>query len=65
MGRMTPEHSTDEYSEYIDEVIDELMQIKNSLKRGVDRKANRKEVAHLQSAITSLRHLKNKSNRKQ
>ena len=40
------------------------MQIKNSLKRGSDRKANRKEVAHLQSAITALRHLKNKNNRK-
>jgi Mg2+ and Co2+ transporter CorA len=64
MDDRIPDHCTDEYSSYIDEVISELMQIKNSLKRGADRKANRKEVAHLQSAITALRHLKNKNNRK-
>jgi len=58
-----PEKKTEEYSHYLDEVINELMGIKQSLKRGSSRKENRKEVANLQSAITALRHLRNKNNR--
>ena len=58
-----PEKKTEEYSNYLDEVINELMSIKQSLKRGSSRKENRKEVSNLQSAITALRHLRNKNNR--
>ena len=58
-----PESKTTDYSDYLDEVINELMRIKNSLKRGKSRKENRKEVSHLQNAISALRHLRNKNNR--
>ena len=58
-----PESKTTDYSDYLDEIINELMRIKNSLKRGKLRKENRKEVSHLQNAISALRHLRNKNNR--
>jgi len=58
-----PESKTTDYSDYLDEIINELMRIKNSLKRGRLRKENRKEVSHLQNAISALRHLRNKNNR--
>jgi len=57
------ELKTPDYSSYLDDVIDELMRIKNSLKKGNLRKENRKEVSHLQNAISALRHLRNKNDR--
>jgi Mg2+ and Co2+ transporter CorA len=58
-----PEAKTTEYSNYLDEIIERLQEIKRTLKRGTGRKENRKEVAHLQHAITSLRYLKGKNDR--
>jgi len=64
MSKSIPEKNTLEYSDYLDEIIEELTAVKSTLKRGNMRKENRKEVNNLQNAITALRHLKRRNNRK-
>ncbi len=53
-----PEHLRE-----IDDLIDSISNIKNTLRRGKDRKHHRKEGARLQHAIEALRYLKRKSER--
>jgi hypothetical protein len=59
-----PESNTQEYSDLLEGIIEQLKVIKDSLKVGESRKTKRKEVAYLQNAISTLRSMKNKNDRK-
>ena len=63
MSDVIPEAETEDYSSYLKEIIQNLMAVKQTLKRGKARKANRKEVNNLQSAIKALRYLEKKNNK--
>jgi cytidyltransferase-like protein len=53
---------TDEYNDFIDEIIQRLKKVKQTLRtRSRKGKENRKEADRIQSAIGSLKHLKNRS----
>ena len=55
---------TEEYSSFLERLIDELSDVKRSLRsRSKSGKHYRKEADRMQSAIGSLRYLKNKSNK--
>ena len=57
---------TDAYDKQLDSIIDELTLIKNTLRKNGKnvRRYHRKEAASLQNAVTALRYLKRKSERK-
>jgi hypothetical protein len=54
----------EKYSNKIDELISDLVKVKDSLKKGSNKKFYRKEASRIQSAIQTLRYLKKKSERK-